>query len=938
MGKLTAAVTIYRLLPSLQEVHQSLESSGYGRGNFVSATLAAVRETRSGGTPLAKKKAAKKKATKKRAQTKSSSKKKSAKKKATRARKAAAKKSAKKKAAAKKATGKKSKGKKARKATRVSSAADRMPADRPASPSRKSKPEKRASLAAKKSGDDSHDSLNMAADQNGEHLEFVSISQETRRRYLNYAMSVIQSRALPDVRDGLKPVQRRILYVMFHSLRLMHDAKTRKCQKISGDTIGNYHPHGDQAVYEALVRLAQDFTYRYPLADGQGNFGSVMGLPAAAARYTEARLTEIAEQLMIELRYDTVEMRPTYDGETSEPVVFPARYPNLLVNGTQGIAVGMATSIPPHNLGEVINACIQLIDSPNATVAQVMKYIKGPDFPLGGRIVTDRRDIRKMYEAGRGSVKVRGEWRFDKEKRKEVKNRLVIYSVPYNVETGPLQTEIGNIIANRKLPQLLEVNDETDEKNGLRVVLDLKSGADPDAVMAYLYKHTNLEQNFSYNATCLVPDESGVIVPARVNLVEMLQHFLVFRQETVRRRFQYQLAQLERRIHILEGFCIIFDGLDKALKIIRASSGKKDAAEKLMKAFPLDDVQTYAILELQLYRISKLEIDDIREELAAKEKEARKIQDILKSEAKLWGVVKSELHGLAKQYADKRRTGIGSSEEITEFSADTYIVKENTNVVVTHEGWIKRVGRLAKVESTRVRDGDSVLNVCPGSTVDNVIFFSSEGVAYTLSIDQVPPSSGYGEPLAKHVRMADGASIVTALSTDARFTPTDEREEDASTSPHLLVATAAGQVMRVSLSTFRPTSTKVGRKFCRLRKGDRVVHVELIRDHQTMFLASQDARIIHFGLDEVPILSGPGIGVKGIKMAKDDIVLGAKLLSRPSDTLRVVNNNGTTLSFGQMKYNVTSRAGKGVKTSQRNTFAEIFPEPIELVDWAELEE
>jgi DNA gyrase subunit A len=805
--------------------------------------------------------------------------------------------------------------------------------------SQKSKPEKRVALAKKNGGDDdSHESLNVSPDQNGDHLEFVSISQETRRRYLNYAMSVIQSRALPDVRDGLKPVQRRILYVMFHNLHLTHDAKTRKCAKINGDTTGNYHPHGDTAVYDALVRLAQDFTYRYPLVDGQGNFGSVMGLPAAAARYTEARLTRIAEQLMNELRYDTVEMRATYDGETQEPVVLPARYPNLLVNGTQGIAVGMATSIPPHNLGEVISACVHLIDNSDATVAQLMKYIKGPDFPLGGRIVTDRCDIRTMYEEGRGSVKVRGEWRFDKEKRKQVRHRLVIYSVPYNVDTGPLQAEIGNVIANRKLPQLLEVNDETDEKNGLRVVLDLKPGADPDAVIAYLYKHTSLEQNFSYNATCLVPGDTGKLAPARVDLVDMLRYFLDFRQETVRRRFQYQLAQLERRIHILEGFCIIFDGLDRALKIIRASTGKKDAAEKLMKEFPLDEIQTYAILELQLYRISRLEIDDIREDLAAKEKEARRIRGILKSEAKLWGFVKSELQELSNTFADKRRTGIGSSEEITEFSADTYIVKENTNVVISREGWIKRVGRLAKVESTRVRDGDSVLQVCPGSTVDNVIFFSSEGVAYTLSIAQILSSAGYGEPLAKHVRMADGASIIAALSTDARFTPGDEVEEDASTPPHLLVATAAGQVMRVSLSTFRPTSTKVGRKFCRLRKGDRVVHVELIRDHQTMFLASQDARIIHFSLDEAPVLSGPGIGVKGIKMAKDDTVLGAKLLSRPSDTLRVNNNNGRTLSFGQMKYNVTSRAGKGVKTSQRNTFAEILPEPIELVDWAELEE
>jgi len=786
--------------------------------------------------------------------------------------------------------------------------------------------------------DGNFEELNVANDQDGDRVEFVSISQETRRRYLNYAMSVIQSRALPDVRDGLKPVQRRILYVMYNGLHLTHDAKTRKCAKICGDTTGNYHPHGDQSVYDALVRLAQNFTFRVPLIDGQGNFGSVMGLPAAAPRYTEARLTKVAGHLMNELKFDTVDMRATYDGATQEPVVMPARYPNLLVNGTQGIAVGMATSIPPHNLAEVIKACVHLIDTPRATVAQLMRYIKGPDFPLGGRIVTDRSDIRKMYEDGRGSVKVRGEWRFDKERRKDVPNRLVIYSVPYNVETGSLTSEIGNIIANRKLPLLEEVNDETDDRNGLRIVLELKPGADPDAVIAYLYKNTSLEQNFSYNATCLVPDDSGMLVPARATLVGILQHFLVFRQETVRKRFQYQLAQLEKRIHILEGFCIIFNGLDKALKLIRASSGKQDAAKKLMKAFPLDEVQTMAILELQLYKISKLEIDDIREELADKKKQARQIRNILKSESKLWKVVRKELLELSEEFADRRRTGIGSSNEITEFAAETYIVRENTNVVVTREGWLKRVGRLAKVKNTRVREGDSVLDVLPGSTVDNAIFFSSDGVAYTLSIDQVPASSGYGEPLAKHVRMGDGVSIVMAISTDARFTPEDELDDDASTAPHLLVSTAQGQVMRVSLSTFRPPSTKVGRKYCRLRKGDFVVHVEVIAEHQTMFLATKKARIIHFALDDVPVLSGPGVGVKGIKMESGDEVLGAKLLTRPSDTLRVDNSNGTTLSFGQMKYNVTSRGGKGIKTSQRNEFSAIVPEPIELVDWAALEE
>lgn len=770
-------------------------------------------------------------------------------------------------------------------------------------------------------------------------VQYVSLGEETRRRYLNYALSVITSRALPDVRDGLKPVQRRILYVMYEELRLYANAKHRKCAKISGDTTGNYHPHGDAAVYDALVRLAQDFTLREPLIDGQGNFGSVMGLPPAASRYTEARLTALAEQLMNELRFDTVEKRLNYDATRSEPVVLPARYPNLLVNGTQGIAVGMATNIPPHNLEEVIKGCILLIHNPAATVAQVMKSIKGPDFPLGGRIVTDRTTIRKAYQEGRGTIKVRGEWKFDKEQRKTTEDRIVVYSIPYGVDTGSLLVSLGEIVESRKLPHLISASDETAEETGLRIVLEIKPGSAADAVMSYLYKHTALEQNFSLNLTCLVPDDQGVLVPARCSLVEMLQHFLDFRLETVRRRFEYQLAQLERRIHILNGFAIIFKGLDKALQMIRSSSGKQDAAARLMDNYQLDETQTDAILEMALYRISKLEIDRIRQELKEKEAEADRIRRILTSEKRLWKVVETELNELADEFADKRRTSLGSAEEITEYDPQDYIVKENTNVVVTREGWIKRVGRLSKVESTRVRDGDRVLDVVPGSTLDAIIFFSSDGVAYTLPIDQVPASSGYGDPLAKHVKMGDGTQIVAAISTDARFTDEDKNVRGIPVpKPFLVIVTARGQVMQVSLSSYRATSTKNGRKYCRLNKADRVVFVGLVTDAKTMFIATRKARILHFAIEEIPILVNAGKGVKGIRLEEGDEVIGAVQLSRPGDTLRVVNSNGKTMSFGQTKYTVTSRGGKGVKTSQRNSFADIIQPEIELVDWTEYDE
>lgn len=779
-------------------------------------------------------------------------------------------------------------------------------------------------------------------------IRFVSLSEETRRRYLNYAMSVITARALPDVRDGLKPVQRRILYAMYQDLRLTPEAKYRKCAEITGGTTGHYHPHSDDAVYDTLVRMAQDFTLRVPLVDGQGNFGSVIGLACAARRYTEARLTPIAEQLMTELRFNTVEMRDNYSGTRKEPVVLPARFPNLLVNGASGIAVGMATNIPPHNLGEVVKACVQLIDHPDASVALVMKSVKGPDFPLGGRIVTDRRELRQIYEEGRGSIKVRAEWTLDREKRQEVSHRIVITSVPYGVETGPLLAAIGEIAEQRRLPQLLGANDESDLERGMRIVLDLKSGSDPSTVMTYLYRNTALEQNFAYNATALVPDAHGVLVPRRLNLVEMLRYFLDFRLETVRRRFQYQLEQLEKRIHILEGFAIIFDGLDKALRIIRASRGKQDAADKLMKAFAqLDDVQTDAILELALYRISQLEIDHILEELADKRKQAEEIRRILASDRRLWSVVRQELEELADRFADPRRTALGSSEEVGEFDPQAYIVREDTHVVVSREGWIKRVQKISSVDRLRIREGDDVLAIVPTSTLDHVAIFASDGTAYTLPVDQIPPSTGYGEPLSKHVRLRDGAGIVAAITTDPRFTPADQIEWDEfPPTPYLFIATALGQVMRLPFSLFRQPSTRTGRRFCRLRPGDAVVHVEIMREKNerekgypgdSVFLVSRNARLIHFDVAEAQVLAAPGKGVRGIKLEKGDVVLGAQRLCRPSDCLRVENENGKVLSFGQMKYVITSRGGRGVKTSQRTGLKRIVRPEIVLPDWSDVE-
>jgi DNA gyrase subunit A len=768
-----------------------------------------------------------------------------------------------------------------------------------------------------------------------ENIQPVSITQETRHRYLTYALSVITSRALPDVRDGLKPVQRRILYTMYHDLHLYAAERPKKCAKIIGDVTGNYHPHGNDAAYEALVRLVQNFVMRAPLVDGQGNFGSVDGDPPAAYRYTEAKLPLVAEHLMAELRQRTVDMRPNYDASRDEPVVLPAQFPNLLVNGTAGIAVGMATNIPPHNLGEVVKAAVHLIDDPNATTAHLLDRIKGPDFPLGGRVVTDRRSLRKIYEDGTGSIKVQGEWKLEEAGRRP---QIVITSIPYGVNKGNLEAAIGEIIAERRLPQLTNLVNESNEKDGIRIVLEMKADAEPEVVMAYLYKHTALQENFAYNMTCLVPGPEAQPHPERLGLKEILRHFLDFRFATVRRRFEFELEQLRRRIHILEGFRIVFNALDRAIKLIRESDGKPDAAEKLMKAFKLDAVQAEAILDAQLYRLAQMEIKKILQELKEKKIEAERIEGILRSNRKLWGVVKTELNAVGEKFGDRRRTRIVSDEDTPEFDPEAYIVKENTNVVLTRDGWIKRVGRLAAVEGTRVREGDAVIAVAPGNTLDHVIFLADDGTAYTLRINEVPASSGYGEPLAKFVRLADEVRLVSAVTTDERFTRADEKPRNGEPgAPYLLVVTAQGQTVRTPLAPHRTASTKAGRRYVRLNEGDRVVLATVLRDEETIYLASKAGHVIHFKIDEINILSGVGKGVMGIKLASDDICLGGALMGSRSDKMVVETSGGKTLEFGRGKYEITSRGGKGFEAVKRTTFVRVLPPAIELVDWDAIE-
>jgi DNA gyrase subunit A len=763
----------------------------------------------------------------------------------------------------------------------------------------------------------------------------VSITQETRRRYLNYALSVITSRALPDVRDGLKPVQRRILYAMYHDLHLHADGRPAKCAKITGGVTGNYHPHGTVPAYEALVRLAQPFVMREPLIQGQGNFGSVDGDPPAAERYTEAKLAVIADHLMAELKQRTVDTRPNYDNTLTEPVVVPAQFPNLLVNGASGIAVGLATNIPPHNLADVIKAAIHLIENEDATTAQLLDRIKGPDFPLGGQVITDRTDLRKIYEEGTGSIKVQGEWKLEDTPRRQ---QIVVTSIPFGVNKGALEAAIGEIIAERKLPQLLNLVNESNEKEGIRIVLEIKPGTDPNLVMAYLYKHTALQDSFACNLTCLVPGKDGTLRPERLGLKEMLRHFVDFRFATVKRRHEFELEKLQKRIHILDGFRIIFNGLDKAIRLIRESDGKADAADKLIKAFKIDEIQAEAILDAQLYRIAQLEIKKILDELKEKKAEAERIEGILRSNKKLWNIVKEEMAALGEEFGTRRRTRIGAAEDTPEFDPEAYIVRENTNIVLTRDGWIKRVGRLASVESTRVREGDAVIAVAPGNTLDYVMFFADDGSAYTMRMNEVPASSGYGEPLAKFFRLGDQVRLVNAVSTDVRFTPADLPVTNGDPpGPFLLVVTAQGQTLRTPLAPFRTVSTKVGRRYVRLNDKDRIMMAVVLRDEESIFLASASGHVIHFPIEQINILAGVGKGVMGIKLAKGDQCLGGALISGRFDMMQVETTGGRMMEFRRGKYDTTTRGGKGFEAVKRTSFVRVVPLPIELVDWEQVE-
>ena len=807
-----------------------------------------------------------------------------------------------------------------------------------------------AKLNGKRNGTSGNGQRSLFEDAESSGLENVPLRLAAQTRYLNYSLSVITSRALPDVRDGMKPVQRRILYTT-RQLSLDHNAKHRKSAKVVGDAMANYHPHGDGSIYDALVRMSQPFSLRMPLIDGSGNFGSIDGDNAAAMRYTECRRTRIAGELLADLSTLTVAFRPNYDGSRTEPVVLPSRIPNLLLNGATGIAVGMATNIPPHNLKELCNALLKLLKDPEIKAYQLVAQdaVQGPDFPLGGQVINTKEELREIYRIGQGAITTRGQSKLIGGNKKTGRV-LQITSIPYAVNKANLVERISDLVYSSKLPLVTEVRDlSTDD---IRIDLLLKKGADPDKVLAFLYKNTQLQTNFNVNLTCLVPTENPEVGrPERLGLKEALWYFLQFRLDVITRRLENELAALEKRIHILNGFVTIFDVLDEVIRIIRRSDGKADAAVKIMKRFPvkegrgkqtgLDAEQTEAILELKLYRLAKLEINLVQEELKKKEKRAREIRKLLKEDTKdtnasgRWAIVRSEIQELVTTYCKlpeaKRRTKIEAVGEEVEISAEDFIVAEDCHVLITKDGWVKRQRNIPDPGKSRLRQGDTVLACVGGSTRNTVGFFSSTGVCYTARMADIPASTGFGDPIQKIFRLKDGERIVAMISFDPRVIGNvfaDPKAPEYLPDVHGLAASSNGYALRFGLETFVEPSTRSGRRYARAAAGAELIGAYAIDSNETILAISQDCRAMVCPTEDVNYLSGAGKGVTLIKLAKTDKLVGFKPSTGDRDLLLVETNRGAQKTISTAKYRTTSRGGKGNEIQKNGKIAKIVWPPI----------
>ncbi|VAX25980.1 DNA gyrase subunit A [hydrothermal vent metagenome] len=729
-------------------------------------------------------------------------------------------------------------------------------------------------------------------------IQNTVLQEELESRFLSYALSTIVSRALPDVRDGLKPVHRRVLYAM-SQLRLGFDARFRKSAAVVGDVIGKYHPHGDQAVYDTMVRLAQDFSLRYPLVEGQGNFGNIDGDSAAAMRYTEARLSKLAGELTAEMKMDTVEFAPTYDGTQSEPRLMPARFPNLLANGSSGIAVGLATNIPPHNLKETIDAAIMLIDRRGLTTMELLKYIKGPDFPTGGQIIASKKELCEAYDSGKGSITVRGEW--EEEKLARGKKNIVITSIPYTVNKSRLIEKIADLIISKKLPAIVDVRDESTET--IRIVLEPKAGETKlENIVSYIYKKTDLQINFAMNLTALTPDAT----PLRHSLRQMLKSFIDFRFDVTGKRLNYDLRLIKARLHILRALMKVYKELDKAIAIIRTSKTRDEAKQKLIKYFVFDDTQANAILDLRLSALVGLEISKIKIEKAEKEAQREIIEGVLKSKSKLWKLVKKELKEIKEEYGDKRRSQIISAiKDGPEYHPESFIEHEDTHVIVSNQGWVRRMKSVADPQSLRFKEGDSLMAWIPMNTRDVVCFFSSAGKFYAISANDIIATTGFGAPIQSMFKFMDGERVVSVVGLIKQNSKERKTANDPGGSKQgglfdktkksdfanvfgqtieeefvweFLVVSEGGSGFRFSSEILAETN-KNGKKYANVKRDDAIFNVILV-SKPSIFILASDGRGLKMKLKEVPVLSGPGAGARLMKIKPGARVIGVRNLGR----------------------------------------------------------
>ena len=734
----------------------------------------------------------------------------------------------------------------------------------------------------------------------------TALHSEVESRFLTYALSTIVSRSLPDVRDGLKPVHRRILFAMWE-MGLGPTARFRKSAAVVGEVLGKFHPHGDQAAYDAMVRMAQDFSLRYPLVDGSGNFGSLDGDPAAAMRYTEARLSKIAEELLFEIDRDTVGFRPNYDNSLKEPVVLPARFPQLLVNGTSGIAVGMSCSFPPHNIGEVIDGLAALIDNSTIEAKDLLKYIKGPDFPTGGQILNSKKELREIYEAGSGGIRIRGEYTVEDLARG--RQAIVFTTIPYQVNKAKLLEKLIGLMEERKLPQVSAVRDESTHE--IRLVLELKTETSVELVTAYLFKHTDLETTFPINFTALKPN----MEPERLSLKQIMRYFLDFRHEITTKRLTYDLRLLKARLHILHAFEVLYDDLDTAIKIIRKAKSREDAAEKLKKHFKLDDEQTKAILDMQLYKLVGLEIERIIREKDEKTKLKKDIEAILASQKKIWSLIRTELLEIRGKYGDKRRSVMKAAEDV-EFSQEDFIVHEEVTVILTKMGWIRRVKTMS--ENLRFKEGDELLSILPANTRDNIAVFSSAGKVYVVKAFDLPTGSGFGEPVQHLFKFGDGERPIIAMNLTSVFSGTTTGEEkdkqtEFALAPREVTAmtvSAHGVGFAFDLSQFVSVTTRAGKKFAGVKPGDSILGVEILNLPNVLFLTTEGKAVVVAAKD-IPVLSGAGKGVKLVNVKNGEVALVRPV--RKGELVKVMDDKGREKVIDLKPFGVMTRGSVGLK-------------------------